>query len=39
MKMEMWLTAAAAGTVKAVHAAPKASVAAGAVLVELEIAE
>ncbi|MBL8325962.1 MAG: ATP-grasp domain-containing protein [Rubrivivax sp.] len=39
MKMEMWLHAAAAGTVKAVHAAPKASVAAGTVLVELEIAE
>ncbi len=38
MKMEMWLTAAAAGTVKAVHTQPKASVAAGAVLVELEIA-
>ena len=39
MKMEMWLVAAAAGRVKAVHAAPKASVAAGAVLVELEIDE
>ena len=38
MKMEMWLTAAAAGKVTAVHALPKASVAAGAVLVELEIA-
>ncbi len=38
MKMEMWLTAGAAGTVKAVHAQPKASVAAGALLVELEIA-
>ncbi|MBL8344985.1 MAG: carbamoyl-phosphate synthase subunit L [Rubrivivax sp.] len=38
MKMEMWLTATAAGTVKAVHTQPKASVAAGAVLVELEIA-
>jgi len=37
MKMEMWLTATAAGTVKAVHATPKASVAAGAVLVELEV--
>ena len=39
MKMEMWLHAAAAGTVTALHAAPKGSVAAGAVLVELEIAE
>jgi geranyl-CoA carboxylase alpha subunit len=39
MKMEMWLNAAAAGTVKAVHAVAKASVAAGAVLVELEIAQ
>ncbi|MBL8340777.1 MAG: ATP-grasp domain-containing protein [Rubrivivax sp.] len=39
MKMEMWLNATAAGTVKAVHVAPKASVAAGAVLVELEIAQ
>jgi geranyl-CoA carboxylase alpha subunit len=37
MKMEMWLHAAAAGTVKAVHAAVKDSVAQGAVLVELEI--
>ncbi len=37
MKMEMWLTATAAGTVKAVFTQPKASVAAGAVLVELEI--
>ncbi|MFO1219983.1 MAG: biotin carboxylase N-terminal domain-containing protein [Burkholderiaceae bacterium] len=39
MKMEMWLTAGAAGTVRAVHAAPKSPVASGAVLVELEIAE
>jgi geranyl-CoA carboxylase alpha subunit len=39
MKMEMWLHAAAAGTVTALHAAPKAAVAAGAVLVELEITE
>ncbi len=39
MKMEMWLNAAAAGTVKAVHATPKQSVASGAVLVELEIPE
>jgi geranyl-CoA carboxylase alpha subunit len=38
MKMEMWLYAAAAGTVKAVHTQAKASVAAGALLVELEIA-
>ncbi len=38
MKMEMWLHAAAAGTVKAVHAKPKDTVAAGTVLVELEIA-
>ncbi|MFN8935893.1 MAG: biotin carboxylase N-terminal domain-containing protein [Pseudomonadota bacterium] len=37
MKMAMWLHAAAAGTVKAVHAVAKATVAAGAVLVELEI--
>jgi biotin carboxyl carrier protein len=39
MKMEMWLNAAAAGKVVAVHAVAKASVAAGAVLVELEIAQ
>ncbi len=39
MKMEMWLHAAAAGTVKAVHVEAKASVAAGVVLVELETAE
>jgi geranyl-CoA carboxylase alpha subunit len=39
MKMEMWLNAAAAGTVRAVHAAPKAAVASGAVLVELDIPE
>jgi geranyl-CoA carboxylase alpha subunit len=38
MKMEMWLHAAAAGTVCAVHVAPKDPVAAGALLVELEIA-
>jgi geranyl-CoA carboxylase alpha subunit len=37
MKMEMWLHAAAAGTVKAVHAQAKDSIAAGALLVELEI--
>jgi geranyl-CoA carboxylase alpha subunit len=39
MKMEMWLNAAAAGTVRAVHAALKAAVESGAVLVELDIAE
>ncbi len=39
MKMEMWLTAGAAGTVRAVHATPKAGVESGAVLVELEIDE
>jgi geranyl-CoA carboxylase alpha subunit len=39
MKMEMWLNAAAAGTVRAVHASPKATVASGAVLVELDIPE
>jgi len=38
MKMEMWLNAAAAGVVKAVNVSPKDPVAAGAVLVELEIA-
>lgn len=38
MKMEMWLTASAAGTVRAVHARLKDSVASGAVLVELELA-
>ncbi len=37
MKMELWLHAAAAGTVKAVHARAKDSIAAGALLVELEI--
>jgi len=37
MKMEMWLYAAAAGTVTAVHAKPKDAVAAGALLVELEM--
>ena len=36
MKMEMWLSAACAGRVKAVHAAPQESVAAGALLIELE---
>ncbi len=39
MKMEMWLSATAAGTVKAVHAIAKMSVAKGAVLVELETNE
>jgi geranyl-CoA carboxylase alpha subunit len=39
MKMELWLTAAAAGTVRAVHAAPMATVESGAVLVELDISE
>ena len=38
MKMEMWLHAGAAGTVRAVHAKTKDAVAAGAVLVELETA-
>ena len=38
MKMEMWLHAGAAGTVRAVHVKPKDPVASGAVLVELEIA-
>jgi geranyl-CoA carboxylase alpha subunit len=36
MKMEMWLTAGRAGRVKAVHVALRESVAAGALLVELE---
>jgi geranyl-CoA carboxylase alpha subunit len=39
MKMEMWLHAAAAGKVIAVNAQAKDAVAAGAVLVELEINE
>ncbi|BAL96629.1 acetyl/propionyl/methylcrotonyl-CoA carboxylase subunit alpha [Rubrivivax gelatinosus] len=37
MKMEMWLQAGAAGVVRAVHAAAKDPVAAGALLVELEL--
>ena len=37
MKMEMWLVAAAAGTVKAVHAAVGEQVAAGTLLVEVEL--
>ncbi len=39
MKMEMWLHATAAGTVRAVNVTLKDAVASGAVLVELEIAE
>ena len=39
MKMEMWLNAAAAGTVRAVHAQPKDSVASGAMLVEIDVSE
>jgi geranyl-CoA carboxylase alpha subunit len=39
MKMEMWLHAGAAGTVQAVHAQAKDSVAKGAVLVELQLDE
>ncbi|MCP5284310.1 MAG: ATP-grasp domain-containing protein [Burkholderiaceae bacterium] len=37
MKMEMWLPAAAAGTVRAVHRQPRAAVAAGDLLIELDI--
>jgi geranyl-CoA carboxylase alpha subunit len=37
MKMELWLHAAAAGTVRSVHAALRESVAAGALIVELEL--
>jgi len=37
MKMEMWQHAAAPGTVKAVHVKPRDAVAAGALLLELEI--
>jgi geranyl-CoA carboxylase alpha subunit len=37
MKMEMWLNAPAAGTVRAVHAKIKDSVASGALLVELDL--
>jgi geranyl-CoA carboxylase alpha subunit len=37
MKMEMWLNAAAAGVVSAVHVALRDTVASGAVLVELEL--
>jgi geranyl-CoA carboxylase alpha subunit len=39
MKMEMWLHAGAAGTVQALHAKAKDSVAKGAVLVELQLHE
>ena len=39
MKMEMWLHAGAAGTVRALHVKAKEAVAAGAVLVELEVSE
>jgi geranyl-CoA carboxylase alpha subunit len=39
MKMEMWLNAASAGTVRAVHVQLKDSVASGAVLVEIDVAE
>jgi geranyl-CoA carboxylase alpha subunit len=39
MKMEMWLNARAAGTVRAVHAREREAVAAGALVVELEIIE
>ena len=37
MKMEMWLHAGAAGTVRALHVKAKDAVAAGAVLVEIEL--
>jgi geranyl-CoA carboxylase alpha subunit len=37
MKMEMWLHAAGGGTVKAVHRAPSSAVAAGDLIVELEL--
>jgi geranyl-CoA carboxylase alpha subunit len=37
MKMEMWLSAESAGTVKAVHAKAGDQVESGAVLVELEL--
>jgi biotin carboxyl carrier protein len=37
MKMEMWLNAAAAGSVRAVHAKAKDSVASGTLLVELDL--
>jgi len=39
MKIEMWLHAERGGRVVAVHVEPRASVEAGRVLVELDIAE
>ena len=39
MKMEMWLSARAGGTVRAVHAQLKGSVAAGSLLAEIDIAQ
>ena len=39
MKMEMWLSARAAGTVLSLRAQMRDTVAAGAVLVELELIE
>ena len=39
MKMDMWLNAAVAGTVRAVHVQLKDSVASGAVLVEIDVIE
>ena len=39
MKMEMWLNAGAAGTVRALHVKARDAVASGAVLVELELSE
>ena len=39
MKMEMWLHARASGTVSALHAQIKDSVAAGSVLAEIDITE
>jgi geranyl-CoA carboxylase alpha subunit len=38
MKMEMWLCAESAGSVKAVHAQPGEQVESAAVLVELDLA-
>ena len=37
MKMEMWVAAGAAGTVRAVHVAPRQTVAKGALMIELEL--
>ena len=39
MKMEMWLSARADGTVRAVHAQLRDSVAAGSLLAEIDIAQ